>query len=493
MTNCLNQVQSLDQLIQTMSPFLDNLQQPVAIIDTDGRYVYYNQESADMDGCSIAYALGKKLTDVYLKLRPENSTMLKALTGTVFVNHRQNYFNSKGKLVNYAHTTTPLKNELGQIIGAIEMGWDISHEGKLQREILALNRKLAEFKGTKSPKRTKAEDNIVTRSPKVHALIDKAKKYAESNVPVVIYGESGTGKELFATLIYENSARSDGPFVVLNCGALSETLIEPTLFGTVKGAYTGAENSEGLLASANGGTLFLDEFNSMSMAMQVKLLRFLQQKTYTRVGDHRLQKSDARIIVAMNERPDKLIREGRLRSDLFWRLCVAYLELPSLKERMQDIPLLARHFVRKYSDDVPANITGISDAAIASLMIDWPGNIRMLENVIVRSMVLQETDGPLEKIVFEYEWTLDEHTPQAEQPFDQSGAHETILAQSHAENHGSLTERLEAFEKRLIVEAINASHGNVSAASSLLGVNRTTLNYKVKKYHLSIGVVSPDS
>lgn len=330
-------------------------------------------------------------------------------------------------------------------------------------------------------------------------MVEKAKLFARSNIPVMIYGETGTGKELFANLIYENSKRHDKPLVVLNCGALPENLIESTLFGTVKGAYTGAENSEGLLSSADGGTLFLDEFNSMPLGMQVKLLRFLQNKTYTRVGDHREQRSDVRIVAAMNERPQKLIQEGRLRDDLFWRLAVAVIELPPLRERMEDVPILANHFLKKYAGDVPHQIESFSPEALKALCVEWPGNVRMLENVIVRSMVLQDHDGPLEKIVMEGEWgpledDRSSDSTHTEQTSEQRNVHiPTSGGIKPVLTNAPLADQVQAYETALIVEAMNRTHGNVSAAAELLQINRTTLNYKVRKYKLSIGIVSPDA
>lgn len=243
---------------------------------------------------------------------------------------------------------------------------------------------------------------IITENPEMLSNIAKAKRLAASNIPVTIVGETGTGKELFSRLIHQCSKRANKPFIALNCGALPPTLIESTLFGTVRGAYTGAENSQGYLELANGGTLFLDELNAMPIEMQSKLLRFLQDKTFWRLGGQQQLHSDVRIVAAMNEAPVKLIQQERLRADLFYRLSVGMLTLPPLRARPEDIPLLANYFIDKYRNDVPQDIHGLSETARADLLNHaWPGNVRMLENAIVRSMIMQEKDGLLKHIIFE--------------------------------------------------------------------------------------------
>ncbi len=482
--------------------FLDHLQLPVAIIDTHGRYVYYNRESADIDGCSVSDALGKPLLDVYPYLTEKDSTMLSSLKeGRIFQNHHQNYFNSRGKLINYTHTTTPLINARGEAIGAIEFGFDASGNIKLAQQLLALTKS-----AIKRPiERIPAERRIITRSSSMHNLIALSKRYAASDIPVIIYGPSGSGKELFAQLIVEHSTRCDKPFVVLNCGALTETLVESTLFGTVKGAYTGAENNEGYLELANGGTLFLDEFNSMSLNVQQKLLRYLQTKQYTRVGEVRPRVSDARILVAMNENPLKLIAEGRLREDLYYRLNVAVLTLPPLDERPEDILPLAEHFIEKYAALSSHTIHGIANPE--ALMRSWPGNVRMLENEIVRSIVMHETDGPL-TIAPDPSVATEQHEPQNYPTSDLTfrGTIEPMTStvspngdREVTENPStdpaaptmSLPKQLEALERRLVIEALNATRGNASQAAERLGIARTTLLYKMEKLGITIGVRTP--
>lgn len=305
-------------------------------------------------------------------------------------------------------------------------------------------------------------------------------------MPVLIVGETGTGKELFAHLIHQTSDRRDKAFISLNCSALPTTLIESTLFGTVKGAFTGAENRQGYLELANGGTLFLDELNAMPLEMQSKLLRFLQEKTYWRLGGNKELHSDVRIVAAMNESPTDLLKNGRLRSDLFYRLNVGLIKLPALRERTDDIPVLARYFIDKHQDEIKITISGISNHALKQLMsAPWPGNVRMLENAIVRSMVLQNEPGELQHIV------LDEELFEIESPHQQADVMTKIEdSATNFSQFTDLTTQVENYERQLIIDALNQANGKIINAAKLLNVSRTTLQYKVKKYHIQMGVMN---
>lgn len=227
-----------------------------------------------------------------------------------YIGHYQIYYNARGQAVDYQHTTAPLYASDGGMVGVIEIGRNMSGVRRLQEQVVELNQLLYADHHEK-------HHAIITENPEMLSNIAKAKRLAASNIPVTIVGETGTGKELFSRLIHQCSKRANKPFIALNCGALPPTLIESTLFGTVRGAYTGAENSQGYLELANGGTLFLDELNAMPIEMQSKLLRFLQDKTFWRLGGQQQLHSDVRIVAAMNEAPVKLIQQERLRADLF--------------------------------------------------------------------------------------------------------------------------------------------------------------------------------
>lgn len=468
--------EELAAALKMFSRFFDLVHQPLAVINERGEYIYYNQESAELDGYSIERAMGRHMLDVYPGMKETQSTMLSSLKkGVEYIGHYQIYYNARGQAVDYQHTTAPLYSRDGKMVGVIEIGRNMSGVRRLQEQVVELNHLLY-------ADRPEKHHAIITENPEMLANIAKAKRLAASNMPVTIVGETGTGKELFAHLIHHYSQRAEKPFIALNCGALPPTLIESTLFGTVRGAYTGAENSQGYLELANGGTLFLDELNAMPIEMQSKLLRFLQDKTFWRLGGQKQIHSDVRIVAAMNETPTRLIQAGRLRTDLFYRLNVGMLTLPPLRMRPEDIPLLANYFIDKYRNDVPPDIHGLSEAArIALLNYAWPGNVRMLENAIVRSMLMQENDGILKKIVFEEE-ELNLGAPDITGVVNRPSSPE-------AEQEGSLEARVANYEKTLIETALDMHQGNIAAAARSLNVSRTTLQYKVQKHGIRFGVV----
>ena len=467
------------QALEIFKHFFDLIHQPMAIIDKEGKYIYYNQESAELDGYTMEQAIGKPMLKVYPNLKKEDSTMLQALHGKEYQDTYQTYYNHVGKLVDYQHTTVPLYNHNKEIIGAVEIGRNISNVRQLQDQVFRLNRKLYHNKEQPLPE-------IVFASKKMQEVIDQTNILGSNDVPVLIVGETGTGKELFARLIHQTSQRRDKAFISLNCSALPTTLIESTLFGTVKGAFTGAENRQGYLELANGGTLFLDELNAMPLEMQSKLLRFLQEKTYWSLGGNKEKYADVRIVAAMNESPAELLKSGKMRSDLFYRLNVGLIKLPALRERQEDIPVLARYFIDKHKTDVNIVITGISEHALQQLMsAPWPGNVRMLENAIVRSMVLQNEPGELQKII------LDEELFDIHSPYPQDQLENKIEKPSINELTGNhnLIEQVEHYEKQLIIDALNQANGKIITAAKLLNVSRTTLQYKVKKYNIQMGVI----
>jgi two-component system, NtrC family, response regulator PilR len=234
-------------------------------------------------------------------------------------------------------------------------------------------------------------DNIIGQSPRMKAIFDLIQTVAPQNSRVLITGESGTGKELVARAIHENSSRSDLPFITINCGAFPETLLESELFGYTKGAFTGAnENRRGLFQAAHGGTLFMDEIGNMNLAMQVKLFRVLQEGKVRPVGSTEENDVDVRVIAATNKDLEKAIASGEFREDLFYRLSVIPLHVPALRDRREDIPLLARHFLESFRNSMNKKIEGISPEAMRRLeSYDWPGNVRELENTIERAVALE--------------------------------------------------------------------------------------------------------
>jgi two-component system response regulator PilR (NtrC family) len=331
---------------------------------------------------------------------------------------------------------------------------------RLEEENLALKREL---------RRERGFAKLIGKSPALLQLFDVIRKTAESNSTVMITGESGTGKELVAQAIHYESPRRDGPCISVNCGAITEGVMESELFGHVKGSFTGAvANSVGLFAAADGGTLFLDEITEISPAVQVKLLRALQEREVRRVGDTRDVKIDVRVIAASNRDLKKALADGSLREDLFYRLNVIPIHLPPLRERREDIPLLVTHFVRRISAEVGKDIRGVTPEALTLLeQYQWPGNIRELENVIERAIVLGNGDR-LDADAL----PLNVHRP--------PGASEGAI--DVPEGGLDLEAELDRIESRYIGAALERAGGVQTRAAELLGVSFRQFRYKLQKH-----------
>ncbi len=308
--------------------------------------------------------------------------------------------------------------------------------------------------------------NLIGQSKAMIRLLEMVEQVAATQATVLITGESGTGKEMIANAIHFNSSRREASFVKINCAALTETLLESELFGHEKGAFTGADRRrEGKFVQADGGSIFLDEVSEMSPAMQVKLLRVLQERELTRVGGQDVVRVDVRLIAASNKDLKKEIREGRFREDLFYRLNVVALALPPLKERAEDIPLLAQHFLKLFAERNAKAIFGFTPRAMQKLAAyAWPGNVRELMNAVERAVVLSRSDTVDEdELVF----------PMADQCLSPD-------ASRMAAPTAGLP--LEAVEKQSILEAMKAAGGNKSEAARRLGITRKTLRKKLEKY-----------
>jgi len=308
---------------------------------------------------------------------------------------------------------------------------------------------------------------VVGKSKAMRSVLDIVQRVSPSESTVLITGESGTGKELIAREIHHHSLRNGLPFVVVDCGALVETLFESELFGHVKGSFTGAhETKHGRFEVANGGTIFFDEISNIGLNIQAKLLRVIQEREITRIGSSRPIKVDARILAATNENLADAVRKGRFREDLFYRLSVVPIHLPPLRERKEDIPPLVQHFLLKYNKKAKKNIAWISPRAVKALTeYDWPGNIRELENTVERAVVLSQGKGiELEDLMY----------------------HGISAGASMPGLVGGKYKRLEEMEKEYIRAVLQASHGNRSRAAEVLGIDRKTLWAKVKKYEISI-------
>jgi len=310
-------------------------------------------------------------------------------------------------------------------------------------------------------------ENIVGRSPQMLQVYKTIARVAESRSTVLISGESGTGKELVARAIHFNSLRASKPFVAVDCGSLAETLLESELFGHVRGAFTGAVFSKkGLFEEADGGTCFLDEVGDISLSMQAKLLRVLQEHEIKRVGGTETIKIDVRIVAATNKNLEELVAEKRFREDLFYRLNVVFIHLPSLRERAEDVPLLADHFLRKYAAENAKPVSQISQEALEHLArYRWPGNVRELENVIERAVTLSH-----------HSIILPEDLPRR------------LIVEPAEDTTRSLPSHipLSELEKLYLQKVLEETGGNKKKAAAILGIDRRTLYRMAARYGLTI-------
>jgi len=314
-------------------------------------------------------------------------------------------------------------------------------------------------------------DNIIGKSGPIEAVLNMIEKVADTDSTILVTGESGTGKELIAKAIHYNSSRRDKAFIPINCGAIPSELLESELFGHVKGAFTGAiSNRQGRFELANKGTLFLDEIGDLSPNLQVKLLRVLQEKHFEPVGSAKTIESDVRIIAATNVDLSKAVKDGRFREDLFYRLNVIPMTVPSLRSRREDIPLLLEHFIQKFNKNRGIRIEGVQPAALDKLMqYAWPGNIRELENFIERVSILRK-EGIIEISDIPY--------------YFEDNKEQTFLGELSVdipENGIDFNTAIAAYENQLILNALKKTGWNRNQAALLLRLNRTTLVEKIKK------------
>jgi len=342
-------------------------------------------------------------------------------------------------------------------------------------EIKTVIRNALSLPGTKDLEEPPAGifNNLVSHSPKMLKIFNLVKQVGLTKTNVLISGESGTGKELIARAIHQLSPRQAKPFVTINCSAIPDNLMESELFGYVKGAFTGAlANKKGLFEMAHGGTVFLDEIGDLSPMIQVKLLRVIQEREFIRVGDTQTFAVDVRLISATNKDLEQEIIQGRFREDLFFRLNVVRFHLPPLRERREDIPLLAQYFLEKYSRDLGKNVHGISSYALEQLeKYDFPGNIRELENIIERSVALENSN-----IVLPDSLVLAEYKKEGRK---------TDFPSLRLTAAGlDLEKELSELEKELLLQALQLSNGVIKRAAELLNLSFRSMRWKIKKYGL---------
>jgi arginine utilization regulatory protein len=464
---------------EMLKEVLRSIDEGIHVVDAEGITVFYNDVAAGLDGLTVEEVLGCHVLEAFPSLTHRTSTLLKVIEhGNPIYNQRQTYTNRHGKRIVTINTTVPLIVE-GRRVGAMEVAKDITRIQELSEKLIELQTQRGESAPSRGRKEEKREsrglyrfEQILTKNTRMLREIGRAKKAAATRSPVLVVGETGTGKELMVQSIHHDSPRKNRPFIAQNCAAIPSSLLEGILFGTVKGAFTGAEDRPGLFELAAGGSLFLDEVHAMPLDLQAKLLRVLEDGVVRRVGDVRTRPVDVRIFAATNEEPEVSLREGRLRKDLYYRIHVIRISLPPLRERREDIPLLTRHFLRQYNIQFGRQVLRVSPEVEQFFeQYDWPGNVRELQHAIEGAM--NWVDG---------EEIRQEHLPPHLEPV--ADLSEIKEIRTGAAETNDLPTILSRVEEQLIREAMEACSHNIRQASIRLGIPRQTLQYKLKKLQI---------
>ncbi|MGF6949509.1 arginine utilization regulatory protein [Neobacillus sp. B4I6] len=439
----------------------------VLVVDEKGIIIF--NDLADLNvlkeiGLRPEEFMGKHVTSSYKNLSDENSTIMNVLkNGKAVCNVKQELIMKNGNLFVTINSTYPIKDN-EKIIGAIEF----SKHFYTKENIQSLD-KFASHKVYRRNNTIYTIDNIISVNPKMEAIKNKIKKIAMTNSTVLINGKTGTGKEMIAQSIHNLSDRYGGPFISLNCGAVPPNLLESTLFGTVKGSFTGAIAMTGLFEQAEGGTLFLDEINSLDFYLQVKLLKAIEEKVVRRIGGDKNISVDIRVISATNEDPDVLVAEKRLREDLFYRLGVVQIDLPTLAERKEDIEKLLEYYIDFYNNNMNIYIEGCQPEVIECFhRYPWPGNIRELKNAVETA----------------YNNVSTNHITIEDIPKRMREYHESPTSDQMDNKVESLKEAVEQFEKELIMKELSSKNGKLTETAKQLGLSKQLLKYKIEKYQL---------
>jgi len=430
---------------------LDSIADGVFTIDLDFNITYFNSAAQQITGVPGDQALGQKCFDVFrANICQTNCVLGQTMeTGQQQINLPIDILNSDGYTVPASVSTSVLKDSEGKIIGGVEIFRDLSAMETLRKEISNQYR----------------FEDIISKNHEILGIFDILPDIATSGSTVLLEGPSGAGKELFARAIHNVSAKK-GEFVAVSCAALPDTLLESELFGYKKGAFSEAKKDKpGRFARARNGTLFLDEIGDISSALQVKLLRVLQEREYEPLGATVTAKTNARIIAATNRTLSELVARGSFREDLFYRLNVVKIELPPLSRRREDIPLLVKNFIQKFNALKAKEIKGISENALSILMrYNFPGNIRQLENVIEYAFVLCR--GDMIRTRHLAREILNDTKNRSDKEVKSPSSH------------------LDAAEKKVIIDALHRHNANRGKTAAFLGINKSTLWRKMKKFNI---------
>ncbi|MCI2062848.1 MAG: sigma 54-interacting transcriptional regulator [Eubacteriaceae bacterium] len=476
---------SPDVKAKLLESVYNHIRESVTIWDNKGRMLMLNDASIRLQVHTSTDDIGKYVEDLY---EPQNNGWLvipKVLNGKhPILNLRQDFLTHLGKELQTVSDNYPVMNS-GEILAAYSMMDDYTEMNSMQVHIIRLQHELLKREDTPTKSRKSALtahyifDDIIYSGKKMKTAIERCRMIAVSDYPVMIYGETGTGKELFAQSIHNASSRSEGPFIAINCAAIPTTLLESILFGTEKGAYTGADKREGLFEQANGGTLLLDEINSMDIGLQSKLLRVIQEGTFYHVGGTKPIHVNVRIISNINMLPEQAIRDGLLRDDLYYRLGVIVIKIPPLRERKEDIYLLCKNFIKNTNEKLLKNADSVSQSVeMIFHEYDWPGNVRELQHAIEFALNIIPNDESvitpkylpdriLEAVHYSTDST-DSTTPEV--PEDQSLTMDELLQETG---------------QRYLRRALDENDGNISRTAKAMGITRQNLQHRMKKYGIS--------
>jgi PAS domain S-box-containing protein len=452
-----------EEYSQYWKTIVDTMADGLMVVDSEGVIVSVNRAMEELSGYSKEELIGKSCDildcDACFRTRSEGHDKYCALFKDEKVTRRKcTLRKSDGSRLHLVKNAAVLRDSSDRVIGGVETWTDLSEVVAKEQVINRLRKELSGEDGFQG---------ILGKSPAMQQVFDLISSASQSEAPVIIYGDSGTGKELVASAIHKLGVRSKGPFIKVNCAALSESLLESELFGHVKGAFTGADRTRmGRFEAANGGDIFLDEIGDLPLSTQVKLLRVLQEKEIEKVGDHRPVTIDVRILAATNKDLYRLMEEGRFREDLYYRIGVIPIILPPLQERREDIPLLVETFINRIRLKTDKPITGMSKEALDVLFAyNWPGNVRELINVIEYSFVLCHEDE-----------IMPHHLP----------AKLTGKQPSVRPRRRAVKKQSDDVERKRILEALAATGGNQSKAAEILGISRVTLWKRLKAFDIKV-------
>lgn len=475
---------------------LNRLDESVALFDAKGRFYFLNDASVKLESLLLQDVAGADVSTIYRMCDDGGELVIPRVLAEKrpILNHRQHYITCYGKeIATHANTYPVIQN--GQVLGGFNVMEDWNQIDDLYRQIFEPQEQLASVTSSGKPKKKHVLSakyqfkDIICKSSAMERIVQQGKQIAKSDSSVMIYGETGTGKELLAQSIHNASRRSNGPFLAINCAAIPENLLEGLLFGTEKGAYTGAESRPGLFEQADSGTLLLDEINSMPIHLQSKLLRVLQEGTLRRVGGATELRVDVRVLSNINIPPYQAIQENKLRRDLFYRLGVVNLNIPPLRDRKEDIALLAKNFIFKYNKKLEKNVNDIDGATLERfLAYDWPGNVRELQHAIEHAMNLLPEDRCTITPDYIPDHILTESLFARQEPAQEEKGNPS---QSPGPRD-SLNQTIHEVEYSNICKALRENGGNISRAAKQLQISRQNLQYRIKRYKIDLDALLQD-